>query len=58
MFLPPRIPPPIKPIVPRGVNAFIRPSIAFMPVVPRSTKNLIKSDSITVDERCSTALSS
>ena len=48
MFFPPSIPPPIKPAAPNGVNAFTRPSMAFTPVVPRSTKNFSKSLSKTV----------
>ena len=41
--------------VPNGVNEFTRPSMAFSPIVPRSTKNLTKSELITVEDNCSTA---
>ena len=54
-FFPPSIPPPIAAAVPNGVNAFTRPSMAFTPVVPRSTKNFTKSESTTVEDNCSTA---
>ena len=55
-FLIPSPAPPSKPIVPRPPRAFTRPSMAFTPVVPRSTKNLIRSESTTVEDNCSTAL--
>ena len=47
-FLIPASNPAPRPIVPNGVNAFTMPSIAFTPVVPRSTKNFSKSLSKTV----------
>ena len=54
-FLKPATIPPIAAAVPNGVNAFTMPSMAFTPVVPRSTKNFIKSDSTTVEDKCSIA---
>lgn len=53
-LIPANNPPPIA-RVPRGVNALTRPSMAFTPVVPRSTKNFTKSDSTSVDDKCSAA---
>ena len=54
-FLNPATIPPIAAVVPNGVNAFTMPSMAFTPVVPRSTKNFIKSESTIVEDKCSTA---
>ena len=54
MFLIPANIPPPNARVPNGVNAFTRPSIAFTPVVPRSTNNFAKSESTTVEDNCST----
>lgn len=42
--------------VPNGVNEFTRPSMAFTPIVPRSTKNLTRLESTIVEDNCSTAL--
>ena len=53
-FIPANNPAP-NPIVPNGVNEFTRPSMAFTPVVPRSTKNFTKSESTTVEDKCSIA---
>ena len=44
------------PTVPSVPILFIRPSIAFTPVVPRSTKNFSKSESNIVEDNCSVAL--
>ena len=54
-FLIPANNPAPNPIVPNGVNEFIRPSMDFTPIVPRSTKNFTKSELTTVEDNCSTA---